>query len=113
MFFTNFRKRYFLLTITSLLILNFNPVVSESEPQGSNIGTEDDDFDDSVCVFDRKHPFYQNHQTGTMCCRGRLLPRIPIVTPETTGECAISTKTTADGVLSSAPLVKLSADGKH
>lgn len=51
-----------------------------------------------------KRPFYQRVSDGAVCCRGRQLPVVSVV-PETTGECALSTKTDVDGMLDSTNLV--------
>lgn len=53
-----------------------------------------------------KHPFYQRASDGAICCRGKVLSLVTIV-PETTGECAISTKTDANGMLDTENLVSI------
>lgn len=49
-------------------------------------------------------PFYLRATDGAVCCRGKQLPVVTLV-PEATGECAISTKTDANGMLDSENLV--------
>lgn len=65
------------------------------------------DPSERFCRNHPKRPFYQRASDGAVCCRGRQLPIVSIV-PETTGECALATKTDVDGMLDSENLVSYS-----
>ncbi|CAL8128808.1 unnamed protein product [Orchesella dallaii] len=68
--------------------------LSDAQIQGTYILDPSERF----CKNIPKRPFYQRISDGTVCCRGKQLPVITII-PETTGECAITTKTDANGIL--------------
>lgn len=62
-------------------------------------------LEDQFCFPNTKIPFYQRDTDGAVCCGGKELPVITLP-PEVKGECAISTKTGADGSLDSKDLVQ-------
>jgi len=79
---------------------------SSENPSSDHFDAEDYEEDNGYCVYDPNQLFYQNRETGTICCRGRVLPMVNVIKPEVTGDCAISTKTKSNGTLKSAPLVR-------
>jgi hypothetical protein len=81
----------------------------DSQQQSESDQTEHNQFyvlddQEKFCWKNPKAPFYQRESDGAVCCRGKQLPVIT-VRPETEGECAITTKFGADGLLDSDSLV--------
>ena len=99
---------YLIYALSLIILCPFAECQSESSDPSSvdNFSLQDYDPDEDYCFFDPARLFYQNRETGAICCRGKVLPMVNVIKPQVSGDCAISTKTATNGTLNPAPLVR-------
>lgn len=77
-------------------------LVSSSNPTSQSVTFYSEG---QFCHPNPKIPFYQREADGAVCCKGKELLVITLP-PEVSGDCALSTQTSVDGIIDPQPLVR-------